>query len=157
MTRLPLSFGVRSQQGSRSRVPSSLIIDLLAGPLSVCRLAAGAPIPAWATAAAFFTVTRTADELSLICATDRVPDGVTASGGWRALKIVGPFDLAEIGILLRVAAPLAAAGVSILPVATYDTDYVLVRAPQLAAAVAALRGDGHELRMPEALTDAPAI
>jgi hypothetical protein len=138
-------------------MPSSLIIDVLAGPLSICRLAAGAPIPAWATAAPFFTVTRTADELSIICATDRVPDEVTASGGWRALKLVGPFDLTEVGILLRVAAPPAAARVSMLPVATYDTDYVLVRAPQLAAAVAALRGDGHELRMPEALTDAPAI
>ena len=88
------------------------------------------------------------------CATDRVPDGVTASRGWRALKIVGPFDFAEVGILLRVAAPLAAAGVSILPVATYDTDYVLLRTPQLEAAIAALRGDGHELRISEALTDA---
>jgi hypothetical protein len=132
-------------------MPSSLIIDLLAGPFSICHLAADAPMPAWATAAAFFTVSRTADELSIICATDRVPDGVTASGGWRALKIVGPFDLAEVGILLRVAAPLAAAGVSILPVATYETDYVLVRASQLEAALAALRGDGHELRIPEAV------
>lgn len=135
----------------------SLIIELLVGPLSVCRLDASAPIPAWGSAAAFFTVTRTADELSIICATDRVPDGVTVSGGWRALKIVGPFNFAEVGILLRVAAPLAAAGVSILPVATYDTDYVLVRASQLAAAIAALRSDGHELRIPDALTDAPAI
>ena len=138
-------------------MPSSLIIDLLAESFSICRLAAGAPIPAWATAAAFFTVTRTADELSIICATDRVPDDVTASGGWRALKLVSPFDLAEVGILLHIVAPLAAAGVSMLPVATYDTDYVLVRAPQLAAAVMALRRDGHELRMREALVDAPAI
>ena len=138
-------------------MPSSLTIDLLAGSFSICRLAADAPIPAWATAAAFFTVTRTADELSIICATDRVPDDVTASGGWRALKLVGPFDLTEVGVLLRVAAPLTAAGVSILPVATYDTDYVLVRASQVGAAVAALRADGHALRIPEALIDAPAI
>lgn len=138
-------------------MPSSLIIDVLAGPLSICRLAAGAPIPAWATTAPFFTVTRTADELSIICATDQVPDEITANSGWRALKLVGPFDLTEVGILLRVATPLAAAGVSMLPVATYDTDYVLVRAPHLAAAVAALREDGHELRIPEARPDAPAI
>lgn len=135
----------------------SLTIDLLSGPLSICRFAAGAPIPAWATAAPFFTVTRTAEELSIICATDRVPGDVTANGEWRALKVVGPFDFAEVGILLRVAAPLAAAGVSILPLATYDTDYVLVRASQLATAVAALQGDGHEIRIPEALPEAPAI
>jgi len=135
----------------------TLTIDLLSGPLSICRFAADAPIPEWATAAPFFAVTRTADELSIICATDRVPRGVTANGEWRALKLVGPFDFAEVGILLRVAGPLAAAGVSIMPLATYDTDYVLVRAPQLAAAVAALQGDGHEIRIPEALPEAPAI
>ena len=134
---------------------SPMTIELLAGPLSVCRLAADAPMPAWAITGPFFTVTRSADELSIICATDHVPVGVTASGGWRALKIVGPFDLDEVGVLVRVAAPLAAAGVSILPIATYDTDYVLVRASQLPAAVAALRRDGHELRMSEVLTGAP--
>ena len=123
-----------------------LAIDLLAEPLSICRLDAGAAIPAWATAAPFFTVSRTTDELSIICASTRVPRDVAASGGWRALKLAGPFDFAEVGVLLRVAAPLAAAGVSIMPVATYDTDYVLVRTPQLATAVAALRAAGHEVR-----------
>jgi len=135
----------------------TLTIYLLSGPLSICRLAAHAPIPEWATAAPFFALTRTADELSIICASDRVPAGVTANGEWRAFRLVGPFEFAEVGILLRVAAPLAAAGVSILPLATYDTDYVLVRTLQLAAAVAALRGDGHEIRIPPALPEAPAI
>ena len=127
-----------------------LRIEVLAEPLSVCRLAASAEVPEWATAAASFcSVTRTADELSVISATAQVPSGASSAAiaaredGWRALKLVGPFAFTEVGVLLRVAAPLAAAGVSVLPVATFDTDYVLVREAQLGSALAALRAAGH--------------
>jgi len=114
-------------------------------PLSICRLPGDAPIPAWATQRAFFSVTRTSDELSVVCASIQVPPGVTAHDGWRALKLVGPFDLLLVGILLGVAAPLAAAGVTIFPIATYDTDYLLVRDGQLSAAIDALRDAGHQV------------
>lgn len=114
-------------------------------PLSICRLPRDAPIPAWATEGAFFCVTRTGDELSVVCASMQVPASVTAHDGWRALKLVGPFDLLLVGILLAVAAPLAAAGVTVFPIATYDTDYLLVRHDQLDEAIAALRRAGHEI------------
>jgi uncharacterized protein len=130
-----------------------LTIALLPEPLSICRLAPEAAVPVWALAAPFCTVTRTRAELSVICASRRVPAAGLADGlvshGWRALMLVGPFDLADVGVLLRVAAPLAAAGVSVVPVATYDSDYVLVRAPQLATALDALRAVGHVVQPEE--------
>lgn len=115
-------------------------------PLSICRLPADTPMPSWATTRAFFSVTRTADELSVVCESLQVPPGVRAHEGWRALKLVGPFDLLLVGILLGVAAPLAAAGVTVFPIATYDTDYLLVREEQLDAAIDALHAAGHEIR-----------
>ena len=109
-------------------MPAPLSLELLPEPLSVCRLAAGAPLPEWAAhARPFCSVTRTAEELSVICATAEVPAVsalVAREDGWRALRLVGPFAFTEVGVLLRVAAPLADAGVGILPVATFDTDYV---------------------------------
>ena len=114
-------------------------------PLSICRLPGDAPIPAWAMQRAFFSVTRTSDELSVVCASIQVPPGVTAHDGWRALKLIGPFDLLLVGILLGVAAPLAVAGVTIFPIATYDTDYLVVRDDQLSAAIDALRDAGHQV------------
>ena len=42
--------------------------------------------------------------------------------------------------------PLAAADVGIFAISTFDTDYVLVQAYQLDAALSALRGDGHVMR-----------
>jgi len=127
-----------------------LTVEVLAEPLSVCRLAADAGVPEWAMRVGpFCSVTRTTDELSVICATAHVPlagspaaldSAMTArEDGWRALKLVGPFAFTEVGVLLRVAAPLAAAGISILPVATFETDYVLVPKTRLATALAELR------------------
>lgn len=122
-----------------------LILIVLPEKLAVCRLPADAAIPSWATAEPFFNITRTADELSVICREALVPAGVDASGGWRALKLHGPFDFDQVGVLLRVAEPLAAARISMLPIATYETDYVLVQAESLAAAVTVLRQAGHQI------------
>lgn len=114
--------------------------------LAVCRLLPDTPIPAWATSAPFFCVMRTAEELSVVCPASalpaHLPDDVKVARTWRALKLHGPFDFAETGVLASVLSPLAAA-VSIFALATYDTDYVLVRQPQLERAIEALRAAGH--------------
>lgn len=131
-----------------------LTLDALAEPLSVLRFAANADVPEWVLgASAFGSITRTADELSVVCATTRVPStlpaGTAREDGWRVLKVVGRFAFTEVGVLLQVAAPLAAAGISILAMATFDTDYVLVQERQLERAVAALREAGHAVRAAE--------
>ena len=134
-----------------------LTLDVLAEPLSVWRFAADVDVSEWALrAGSFSSVTRTDDELSVICATARMPSmplpaSTVREDGWRALKVVGPFAFTEDGVLLRVAAPLAAAGISILAMATFDTDYVLVQETQLASAVAELRAAGHTVRDTDAV------
>ncbi len=85
------------------------------------------------------------DELSVVCPQELVPEDVRSEGGWRALKLEGPFEFSEVGVLASVAAPLAEAEVGIFAVSTFDTDYVLVKREQLQPAVAALRGRGHEV------------
>jgi uncharacterized protein len=123
-----------------------LTLTVLEGRLAVCRLDAGVGIPAWATGESFFSVTRTEDELSVVCQEEKVPDGVTHEKGWQALKLEGPFELSMVGILSSVAAPLASAGASAFAVSTFDTDYVLVREWQLNLAIDALRERGHRVR-----------
>ncbi len=120
-----------------------LTLELLPDTFAICRLAADEPIPTWATSRPFFAVVRTSAELSVMCAAELVPETEQASRDWRALQVQGPFDFALVGIMVSLAVPLANAGVSIMPVATYDTDYLLVRVAQLEAAMAALRGAGH--------------
>src|SRR5580693_9135061 len=122
--------------------PPRLKLSLLPDLLAVCRLEHGHEIPGWATKGGFFSLSRTSEELSVICASDSVPENVRASRGWRAIKIEGPLDLDLVGILVSVAVPLAHAGIGILPIGTFDTDYVLVRDRQLGEALKALRTTG---------------
>lgn len=119
-------------------------LGVLPGLYAVCRLGADEPLPAWATGT-FCSITRTPDELSVICEQERVPAGARCEMGWRALRLLGVFGLGEVGVLLPIAEALRRAGVSMLPVATYDTDYVLVRAKALGAARTELEAAGYRV------------
>ena len=103
------------------------------------------PLPDWATHGSFFSVTRTGDELSVVSEISQVPVGVQSQPGWRVFKVHGPFVLSEIGVLSALAAPLAEAKISLFAVSTFDTDYLLVAAETLSAAIAALGRAGHTI------------
>jgi hypothetical protein len=120
-------------------------LTLLAERFAISRLAADAPVPDWATRGPFFSVTRTGDELSVVTELSLVPVGVHSQPGWRIFKVHGPFVLSEIGVLSALAAPLAEARISLFAVSTFDTDYLLVAAETLSAAIAALRRAGHTI------------
>lgn len=123
-----------------------LTLQLIPGEFAICRLAPSEPIPAWAGSTVFSSVTRNADELSILCPSAQVPPAVKHEPGWRLLKFEGPFDFGAVGILASVLTPLANARISSLAVATFDTDYLLVRETALPAALAALEAAGHTLR-----------
>lgn len=114
--------------------------------LAVCRLSPDSKVPPWATEAEFFSLTRTPDELSLVCPESLVTADTACEGGWRAMGIEGPLDFSLVGVLAGITGPLAGAGFSVFAVSTYDTDYVLVREDELRAAISALQGAGHEIR-----------
>jgi hypothetical protein len=119
-----------------------LTLTLLPDTFAVCQLAPTAPIPAWADAGHFTAITRTADELSIVCRQEHIPDDITAERGWRCLKVAGPLDFALTGILAALAAPLAQAGISIFALSTYATDYLLVKEASIAQAMTVLRDAG---------------
>ena len=122
-------------------------LELMPCTLGICRLASGTDIPPWVTAAAFFSATATADELSVVYPEASIPDEVVCSRGWRALKVKGPLDFSEVGVLVALAVPLADAGIPIFAVSTYDTDILLVRSADLEAAVDRLEVAGHRIRV----------
>jgi hypothetical protein len=120
-------------------------LRLLPGRFAVCRLAADEAVPAWADGGAFSSVTRTPEELSVVCAEERAPAGAKCERGWHILQVAGPLEFALTGILAAIAAPLARAGVSVFTISTFDTDYVLVKEENRAKAVEALQAAGHNV------------
>jgi hypothetical protein len=125
---------------------SALTLVSLDGLFAVCRLAAGAPLPAWAAggpAGSLVSITRTADELSIVCRQELVPEGVRCERGWRALRVAGTLDFALVGVLASLLVPLAEAGIAVFVLSTFDSDYLLIKEDGLDAAVEALRREGH--------------
>jgi hypothetical protein len=124
---------------------SRLTLRLFPETLAVCRLDAGAGVPAWALAGSFTSITRTRDELSLVCEQENVPGGIRCEAGWRYLKVEGPLDFALTGILASLTTALGLAGISVFAISTYDTDYLLVRGADLERAVELLAREGHRV------------
>jgi uncharacterized protein len=119
-----------------------LVISLLTLPIAVCRLEPDAEVPVWAMEGAFYSITRTMEELSIVCEERLVPADTRMEGGWRALKVEGPLDFSLTGILAVLSGTLARAGISLFAVSTFDTDYILIKAKDQQAALAALRQAG---------------
>ena len=93
----------------------------------------------------FVSVTRTANELSVVAPSHLAPEDVPIETGWSCFEVQGPLAFELTGILAAVSAPLAAAEIPIFAVSTFDTDYLLVRTVHLERAVTALRTAGHRV------------
>ena len=124
-----------------------MLLTVVETPLAVSRLEATSRIPAWVDHAGdFVSITRTTDELSIVCAMDAVPKDVPMEGPWRAIRVHGPLVMTLIGVVAALANPLADAGISIFAISTYDTDYILVHEPDFEAAISALTAAGHTVQ-----------
>jgi hypothetical protein len=116
-----------------------LTLFVMSIQLAVARLDARDDIPFWGTEGReFFSVTRTRDELSIVCEESKIPGDVKAERGWRCLKVEGPLDFGLTGVLSSLAQPLAEAKISIFAISTFDTDYIMLKKENLPKAVAIL-------------------
>jgi len=121
-----------------------LTLVVLPSRYAVCRLAADAPFPSWALGE-FVSISRSADELSVVCVEDALPADVRCERSWRCLRVAEKLDFEAVGILASLTAPLAEAGISVFVVSTFDTDYLMVREQSFALASEVLQACGHKL------------
>jgi hypothetical protein len=135
---------VPAAPGHGSATPLLTLLDV-AGWFAVCKLSPDSAVPAWATAGDVFSVTRTVEELSVVCRQEMVPSETQAEVGWRCLRVAGAIPFTLVGVLASLTGPVAAAGVGVFVVSTFDTDYLFVKEAEFQAAVAALRRAGHSV------------
>lgn len=120
-------------------------LEVLEGKFAVCRLDPSSEIPPWVLNNNFFNITRTKDELSLVCLSKSVPTGTKCEADFSALKVQGPLDFSLTGILASILNPLAKEKISVFTISTFETDYVLVRSTDLERAITTLRETGFEI------------
>ena len=119
----------------------SLVLNTTSLRLAICRYAPDATLPgiAMLRGTTFWSITRTPDELSIVCDEDRVPEGdVKIERGWGAFSVQGPLPFGLTGVISGITAPLADAGVPVFVVSTYQTDWLLVKHTDFARARAIL-------------------
>ena len=122
-----------------------LTMKLLKENYGVCRLGQGEAVPAWVMTSSFYSMTKTEDELSVVCDMALIPDDILCERDWRVLKIEGPLDFALVGILSLISKVLADCSVSIFAVSTYDTDYILVKEKDRELAITSLKEAMYEV------------
>jgi uncharacterized protein len=120
----------------------SIEVRLLPETFSVCGLASNSPIPSQVLGSSCLSITRTADELSIVCEQSLAPLNAKIEKDWRAFKVLGKLDFVLTGILASIANPLAQAKISIFAISSFDTDYVLVREMDIVAAETVLIESG---------------
>ena len=126
-------------------MPHKLALLTLPERFAVCKLEANAAVPSWATSGSLVSITRTADELSVVCPQAVIPEGVTCERDWCCVRVAGRMDFAMIGVVASLVNPLADSGISVFVLSTFDTDYLLVKGDDWDRAVDALRLAGHQV------------
>jgi hypothetical protein len=130
-----------------SFVMRHLKLEPVEGTYAICRLGPGATIPDWAVTGEFVSFTRTTDEVSIVCSQETVPPGVQCERGWRCLRVAGVLEFTATGVLAALIAPMAAGGIGLFVVSTFDTDYLLIRDRDLDRVVEILANAGHSIRV----------
>ena len=121
----------------------TLNLSLLPHTYAVCQFHPDKHIPYWALLGNFVSLTRTNEELSIVCQQDNVPEDIKAERGWRCLQVQGAFDFSVSGVHVTLAIPLAEADISVLAIATYTTDYLLIKEENVERALQVLEQAGH--------------
>ncbi|WP_026424019.1 ACT domain-containing protein [Actinokineospora inagensis] len=123
-----------------------LVVDVVAGDYGVSRFDPGTAVAAEVFATpGFVSVTSTPTEVTVVAPVDLTPAGGRTEAGWRLLTVRGPLEFTLTGIMASLAGSLAAAGVSLFAVSTFDTDHILVHDSDLDRAITALRAAGHDV------------
>jgi len=122
-----------------------MVMKALAGIYGVCRFDCNEVIPDWAKDSGFYSITRTFEELSIVCSQENIPDEVKCEKDWRILKVEGPLDFSLIGILSSISTVLTQNKISIFAISTFDTDYILLKDKDFDNAISALSHAGYEI------------
>lgn len=123
-----------------------LSLSLLPHKYAVCQFHPDKHIPYWALMGDFVSLTRTHEELSIVCQQSNVPEEVEAERGWACIQVQGAFDFSAAGVHASLAIPLAEADISVLSIATYATDYLLMKEENVERALQVLEQAGHIIK-----------
>jgi len=124
--------------------PYKLVLSVLEETFSIHRLAPDASLPEAVSECDFYSLSKTTDELSLVCPEHLAVKSEKSNPDWKCLKVAGPLDFELTGILAGITEVLAKEKLSVFAISTFDTDYILIKKQGLTAAISALERAGYQ-------------
>ena len=121
-------------------------LKILDSTFSVMKFPPAETIPLWALNGDVFSITRTDEELSVVCPSDCLPINERmkeVENDWKCIKVEGVLDFSLTGILSSLANTLAESKISIFAISTFNTDYLLVKGHSIEKARVVLENEGH--------------
>lgn len=119
---------------------------LLKSKYSISKLPPESSIPMNVFNSTFYSISKTDEELSLVCETHLVKYDCEIENDWKVIKVQGPLDFSLTGILASLTTPLAEAKISIFAISTFDTDYLMIKENSLEKAIDVLTLTGFKLK-----------
>jgi hypothetical protein len=116
---------------------------LLQQGFTLHRFGADTRIPMPVLSLQFTFIIRSRDELSILVPDSVVLDSTRMETGWRGIMVDGPLEFEEIGVLAGLSLALAEAGIAILAMSSFETDYLFVKSEQLDRGITALAQAGY--------------
>ena len=123
---------------------AGILLRHVPGRYGIARLAPDAPIPAWTIGAGLTSIIRADDEMTIVCAADRIPAGIEVDAPWVCMRSIGPFDFHATGIVQSLVTPLSKRGIGVFVLCTFDGEHLLVSERDAKSAFAALTEAGHK-------------
>ncbi len=119
---------------------------ILKDKYAIYRFEPDSDIPLWVKDSGFYSVTKTNDELSIVCKQfDSISKRAKVNKDWKVLKVQGTLDFSLVGIIADISGILEKINVSVFTISTYDTDYILVKNQDLDKSIFSLKANGHEI------------
>lgn len=129
-------------RNTRNVMENKIEFEILSGAFSVCKLNPTEQIPAWLSKSSFSSITKTVDELSIVCEQGLVPTDVEAERDWVGLRIVGTIAFSQTGVISSITSPLAEAKISVFAISTFNTDYLFIKKENQEEAIITLKSNG---------------
>ena len=123
----------------------NLVLSVLSETFTIHKLSSDVSIPEEILKCNYYSISKTENELSLVCSELIEVQSLQSSKGWKCIKVKGPLDLNLTGILAGISDILTRGNISIFAISTFDTDYILVRTHDFSSATTKLRQAGYKL------------
>jgi hypothetical protein len=123
-----------------------LQLTILESLYTIHRFPPNHEIPEQVYESEFYSISKSEEELSVVCRSSIQLNSEKSEVGWACIKIIGPLDFSITGILAEISAVLAKSEISIFAISTFDTDYILVKSEKLPFAKKALLESGCTFR-----------